>query len=88
MIDTNADYMSSSSRFKHTYIHVYIYWRGISQLKMLYDIYKWFEKEIWPLLFNVQMQYVTGLRFSRKFDIMFYICMGNFHIKTMEWQEL
>ena len=47
IIDTNADYMSSHytpSRFKHTYIHVYIYWQAISQLKMLYHIYKWFEK--------------------------------------------
>ena len=33
------------------------------------------------IIFNVQMQYVTGLSFSRKFDKMFYTYMVNFHIK-------
>ena len=36
IFDTNA-------WFKHTYIHVYIHWRAIPQLKMLYHIYKLFE---------------------------------------------
>ena len=30
-------------------------------------------------------RYVTSLRFSRKFDILFYTYMGNFHIK--QWGD-